>query len=61
MQSADHVDHTRNTPVEAPERAFPLRVRRYRVRAGSGGRGEFAGGDGIERDVEVLQDCTGRW
>jgi N-methylhydantoinase B/oxoprolinase/acetone carboxylase alpha subunit len=50
--------NTRNTPVEALERSFPLRVRRYRVRAGSGGAGEFSGGDGIERDVEVLDDCT---
>jgi N-methylhydantoinase B/oxoprolinase/acetone carboxylase alpha subunit len=47
-----------NTPTEALERAFPLRVRRYRVRAGSGGAGAFPGGDGIERDVQVLEDCT---
>lgn len=44
--------------MEALERAFPLRVRRYRVRAGSGGAGEHPGGDGIERDVQVLEDCT---
>lgn len=47
-----------NTPVEALERAFPLRVRRYRLRQGSAGAGQFPGGDGIERDVEVLEDCT---
>lgn len=46
-----------NTPVEALERAFPLRVRRYSVRAGSGG-GKYRGGDGIERDVEVLEPIT---
>lgn len=47
-----------NTPVEALERSFPLRVRRYRLRADSGGAGEYPGGDGVERDVEVLEDCT---
>ncbi|HSL59642.1 MAG TPA: hydantoinase B/oxoprolinase family protein [Acidimicrobiales bacterium] len=50
--------NTKNTPVEALERAFPLRVRRYRLRRGSGGGGAFAGGDGLERDLEVLVDAT---
>jgi N-methylhydantoinase B/oxoprolinase/acetone carboxylase alpha subunit len=50
--------NTRNTPVEALERAFPMRVRRYRLRQGSGGAGLAPGGDGIEREVEVLEDCT---
>jgi N-methylhydantoinase B/oxoprolinase/acetone carboxylase alpha subunit len=50
--------NTRNTPIEALERAFPLRVLRYRLREGSGGAGRFAGGEGIERDLEVLEDCT---
>jgi N-methylhydantoinase B len=50
--------NTRNTPVEALERAFPMRVLRYRLRQGSGGAGRFAGGDGIERDVEMLEDAT---
>ncbi len=50
--------NTRNTPVEALERSFPLRVRRYALRTGSGGTGAFAGGEGIERDVEVLEDVT---
>jgi N-methylhydantoinase B/oxoprolinase/acetone carboxylase alpha subunit len=52
------ITNTLNTPIEALERAFPLRVRRYRLRRDSGGTGEFPGGDGIERDVEVLEDCT---
>ena len=39
-------------------RAFPLRVLRYRLREGSGGAGRWRGGDGIERDLEVLEDCT---
>ncbi|MBA2280750.1 MAG: hydantoinase B/oxoprolinase family protein [Acidimicrobiia bacterium] len=50
--------NTKNTPVEALERAYPLRVLRYRLRRGSGGAGAAAGGDGIERDLQVLEDCT---
>ncbi len=50
--------NTRNTPIEALERAFPLRVRRLRLREGSGGRGRQRGGDGIERDLEVLTKAT---
>ncbi|MET0727656.1 MAG: hydantoinase B/oxoprolinase family protein [Acidimicrobiales bacterium] len=50
--------NTRNTPIEALERAFPLRVLRYQLRTGSGGEGRFRGGEGIERDLEVLEDCT---
>ncbi|MEA2827635.1 MAG: N-methylhydantoinase [Actinomycetota bacterium] len=50
--------NTRNTPVEALERAFPMRVRRYRLRRGSGGGGASPGGEGIERDLEMLEDVT---
>jgi N-methylhydantoinase B/oxoprolinase/acetone carboxylase alpha subunit len=50
--------NTLNTPIEALERAFPLRVRRLRLREGSGGAGRWRGGDGIERDLEVLDDVT---
>ena len=50
--------NTRNTPVEALERAYPLRVRRYALRRGSGGAGAHEGGEGIERDLEVLADAT---
>jgi N-methylhydantoinase B/oxoprolinase/acetone carboxylase alpha subunit len=50
--------NTQNTPIEALERTFPLRVRRYRLRRDSGGAGVSPGGEGIERDVEVLEDCT---
>ncbi|MEI7592008.1 MAG: hydantoinase B/oxoprolinase family protein [Actinomycetes bacterium] len=50
-----HMTNTRNTPVEALERAFPLRVKRMRLRTGSGGAGLHPGGDGIERDLEVLE------
>jgi N-methylhydantoinase B/oxoprolinase/acetone carboxylase alpha subunit len=50
--------NTKNTPIEALERAFPLRVQRYRLRRGSGGGGRHPGGEGIERDLRVLEDCT---
>ncbi len=50
--------NTRNTPVEALERAFPLRVFRQRLRRASGGTGAAPGGDGLERDLEVLVDAT---
>jgi N-methylhydantoinase B len=50
--------NTKNTPIEALERTFPLRVLRYRLRRGSGGAGRERGGDGIERDLQVLEDCT---
>ncbi|WP_436795184.1 hydantoinase B/oxoprolinase family protein [Actinospongicola halichondriae] len=50
--------NTKNTPIEALERAFPLRVLRYRLRRGSGGGGRAPGGDGIERDLQVLEDVT---
>jgi N-methylhydantoinase B/oxoprolinase/acetone carboxylase alpha subunit len=50
--------NTRNTPIEALERTFPMRVLRYRLRRGSGGAGRQPGGEGIERDLQVLEDCT---
>ncbi len=59
-QSGIHTGMTNslNTPTEALERAYPLRVLRYRLRRGSGGAGLAPGGEGIERDVQVLEDCT---
>jgi N-methylhydantoinase B/oxoprolinase/acetone carboxylase alpha subunit len=50
--------NTLNTPTEALERAFPMRVLRYSLRAGSGGAGFSRGGDGIERDLLMLEDVT---
>jgi N-methylhydantoinase B/oxoprolinase/acetone carboxylase alpha subunit len=50
--------NTKNTPVEAFERAYPLRVRRLRLWAGSGGAAEHPGGDGVERDIELLAPAT---
>jgi N-methylhydantoinase B len=52
-----HMTNSLNTPAEALEYAYPLRVRRYSLRTGSGGEGEFRGGDGIIREIEVLTDC----
>jgi N-methylhydantoinase B len=49
-----HMTNTRNTPVESLERAFPLRVRSYCIRRGSGGDGINRGGDGIVREYEIL-------
>ena len=49
-----HMTNTLNTPVEALEYAFPLRVRRYAIRPGSGGRGLHDGGDGVVRELEFL-------
>src|SRR6476660_7607765 len=50
--------NTRNTPAEALERAYPMRVVRYRLRRGSGGAGLAPGGEGIERDLLMLEDVT---
>ncbi len=55
--SAVHVamSNTLNTPVEALESEFPLRVRELAVRHGSGGGGRHCGGDGIVREIEALE------
>lgn len=49
-----HMSNTRNTPVEALESAFPLRVEQYALRTGSGGKGRHQGGDGLVRRVRFL-------
>jgi N-methylhydantoinase B len=57
--SAVHVtmSNTLNTPVEALELAYPLRVGRYALRRGSGGPGRHQGGEGVVRELEVLEPC----
>ncbi|NGM70291.1 hydantoinase B/oxoprolinase family protein [Natronolimnobius sp. AArcel1] len=50
--------NTLNTPVESLEAEYPLRVERYALREGSGGRGRFRGGMGIERSVTLESDAT---
>ncbi|MCZ6768457.1 MAG: hydantoinase B/oxoprolinase family protein [Acidobacteria bacterium] len=52
-----HMTNTLNTPIEALETYFPVRVREYRLRRESGGQGKFRGGDGIIRSLEMLADC----
>jgi N-methylhydantoinase B len=52
-----HMTNSLNTPAEALEYAYPLRVRRYSLRPESGGNGKYWGGDGICREIEVLTDC----
>jgi N-methylhydantoinase B len=49
-----HMTNTRNTPAEALEVAYPLRIEACRLRRGSGGRGTWSGGDGIERRLRFL-------
>jgi N-methylhydantoinase B len=49
------MSNTLNTPIEALELAYPLRVERYALRLGSGGAGRFRGGDGVVREVRVLE------
>ncbi|HEY7406445.1 MAG TPA: hydantoinase B/oxoprolinase family protein [Candidatus Angelobacter sp.] len=51
-----HMTNSLNTPAEALEYAYPLRVTRYSLRKGSGGSGKFRGGDGIVRELELLAD-----
>jgi len=49
-----HMTNSLNTPIEALEYAYPLRVLRYGYRCGSGGEGKFRGGDGLTKEIEVL-------
>ncbi len=53
-----HMTNTLNTPIEALEAYYPMRVTEYRIRRGSGGRGEFPGGDGLVREVECLVEAN---
>ncbi|MSQ40672.1 MAG: hydantoinase B/oxoprolinase family protein [Dehalococcoidia bacterium] len=53
-----HMTNTMNTPIEALELQFPMRIRRYTLRRGSGGGGRRRGGDGIVRDMEFLAPAT---
>ena len=52
-----HMTNSLNTPAEALEYSYPLRVRRYSLRSESGGQGQQRGGDGIVREIEVLADA----
>ncbi len=52
-----HMTNSLNTPAEALEYAYPLRVREYGLRRRSGGAGKHRGGDGVVREIEVLTDA----
>src|SRR5687767_4711904 len=49
-----HMTNSLNTPAEALEYAYPLRVREYRLRRGSGGEGKASGGEGVVREIETI-------
>jgi N-methylhydantoinase B len=51
------MSNTLMTPAEALELEYPLRVERWELRSGSGGAGEHRGGDGLVRELRVLEDC----
>lgn len=50
-----HMTNTLNTPIEAIEREYPLRVTRYEIAENTGGRGRFSGGNGLVRALEVTE------
>ncbi len=54
-----HMTNSLNTPVEALESHFPVRVRRTSLRRNSGGKGRFRGGEGIVREIEFLTQVRG--
>ena len=54
-----HMTNSLNTPIEALESAYPVRVRRYSLSRGSGGEGKFRGGEGIVREIEFLTEVRG--
>jgi N-methylhydantoinase B len=51
------MSNTLATPAEAIELEYPLRVERWELRPGSGGAGSHRGGDGVVRELRVLEDC----
>lgn len=57
--SAVHVamSNALNTPIEALELAYPLRIERYALRPGSGGAGRHRGGEGVLREIRALEPC----
>jgi len=54
-----HMTNTLNTPAEAIEMQYPLRVRRFERARDSGGAGRHRGGDGIVRELEALTPAEG--
>ena len=54
-----HMTNTLNTPIEALEFCYPMRIERYEIVSGTGGKGRFRGGNGLRRDMRILCDATG--
>jgi 5-oxoprolinase (ATP-hydrolysing) len=54
-----HMTNSRLTDVEVLERRFPVRIRRFAIRSGTGGSGRFHGGDGVCREIEFLVPMQG--
>ncbi|MCI0435756.1 MAG: hydantoinase B/oxoprolinase family protein [Gemmatimonadetes bacterium] len=52
-----HMSNSLNTPIEALEHAYPMRIVHYALRRGSGGAGLHAGGEGVRRDLQLLTDA----
>jgi len=52
-----HMTNTKNSSIEVLEMHYPLRIRQYLLRRGSGGGGRYRGGDGIVREWEALDAC----
>jgi 5-oxoprolinase (ATP-hydrolysing) len=53
-----HMTNTRITDPEVIEHRYPVRLERFAIRRGSGGRGRWRGGDGVEREITFLEPCT---
>ena len=53
-----HMTNTAITDIEILEERFPVRVREFGIRRGSGGHGEWMGGDGLVREIEFLEETT---
>jgi N-methylhydantoinase B len=52
-----NMTNTKNTPIEVIELTYPLRVVEYSIRKGSGGVGKYMGGEGIKREIKILEPC----
>jgi len=51
-----HMTNTLNTPIESLEIEYPLRITQYSIRERSGGNGQWKGGDGLVREIQLLDD-----
>lgn len=51
----------RQASIEQIEKNFPIRIHECAIRTGSGGKGQYTGGHGVSREIEVLEDCSMKW